>query len=231
MNCIQIPLLLLTLNAQPDFKQVFGEDHNKAVQFIQSNGTYFEMVSNRFKTDQRFLKSIIFPELIRYSQFSDLFETGALEWLYVEGGSKAADFSIGHFQMKPSFVETLEGYVSSVESLKEEYGFIILNGSGSSFRKDRIERMKQLSWQMIYLSCFAEICQHRFSKLTFSSEEDRLRFWCAAYNSGLMQDEASISSSQNKRTFPYGPKFGPENQYAYSDVAVDYFRSLKSSAQ
>lgn len=208
------------------YSEIFGEDYERAKKYNEEHGTQFEMVANRFGTDQRFLKSIIFPELIRYSYFSDLFETGALEWLYIEGGSKSADFSVGRFQMKPSFVEAIEGYVSSEESLKEEYGFILLNGSGSPLRSLRLERLKQEHWQLIYLSCFVEITQHKFSSEVFSSVEDKLRFFCAAYNSGFMQSAAEIKSKINIKSFPYGARYS-DDQFAYSDVALEYFLSIR----
>lgn len=56
--------------------------------------------------------AIVSPELIRWTAFKDFFETTALELLYVKKGKTYADFSIGHFQIKPSFVEQLEAYVS-----------------------------------------------------------------------------------------------------------------------
>lgn len=219
-------MMLVNTTVSEDYRTYFDEDYVRAENFIERNGTYFEMLSETFNTDQRFLKSIIFPELIRYSYFSDLFETGALEWLYVSGGSKAADFSIGHFQMKPSFVEALEGYVSSVEPLREEYGFIVLNGSGSSFRKIRMLRLKQFFWQMIYLACFTDAIAYRFASEKFASEEERLRFYCSAYNSGFLSDAQRIRERSVLRSFPYGPKFPDSQQFVYSDLAVDYFRAL-----
>jgi len=213
----------------PDFPSVFGKDYTRAQEFMKTNGTYFEMVSKRFGNDPRFLKGIVFPELIRYSQFSDLLETGTLEWLYVEGGSKAADFSIGHFQMKPSFVETLEGFVSSEESLKEEYGFLVLNGSGSSFRKTRIDRMKDQAWQFVYLSCFFDCALKKFATEKWSSDEDKLRFIATVYNAGLHLSKDEIQKLIFFPSFPYGTKFSAQDQYAYSDVAVDYFQRLTIS--
>lgn len=208
------------------YSKIFGEDYVRAVKYNEEHGTHFELVAKRFGIDQCFLKSIIFPELIRYSYFSDLFETGVLEWLYIEGGSKSADFSVGRFQMKPSFVEAIEGYVSSEESLKEEYGFIMLNGSGSSLRSVRLDRLKQDSWQLIYLSCFVEITEHKFLSEVFSSPEEKLRFFCSAYNSGFNQSAEEIKSKIHLKSFPYGTKY-KEEQYAYSDVAVEYFLSIR----
>ena len=52
--------------------------------------------------------AVVFPELVRYSALMDFMETTAVKALYQQKGVKGADFSIGRFQMKPSFVADLE---------------------------------------------------------------------------------------------------------------------------
>ncbi len=216
--------LLLWLGMSGEsYRRVFGEDYEKALAFTATHEKDFELAAQRFQVDSRFLKTIVFPELIRYSQFRDFFETTALEWLYVQGGSQSADFSIGPFQMKPSFAETIESYASSEESLRAGFGFVALYDSGSPIRHQRLERLKQLSWQLVYLSCFIKIADHRFSAYPFAGEIARLRFYCVAYNAGFMREEASINALSEQRNFPYGSKYPSEMQYVYADVAIDYF--------
>ena len=62
--------------------------------------------------------AIAFPEILRYNAFSDLIETTSNRLLYINGGRTASDFSIGLFQMRPSFVEDLENYVAKSEKLE-----------------------------------------------------------------------------------------------------------------
>lgn len=218
-------LLSFTTATRSPYAAVFGQDYQSATDFMLQHGTEFEMVADRFGNDPRFLKSIVFPELIRYSQFSDLFETGTLEWLYVEGGSKLADFSIGYFQMKPSFAEEIEGYVSSEESLRGKYGFLVLNGSGSPIRRQRLERLMQQSWQLIYLSCFVDVMRHKFSNEVFPSQKEKLRFFASAYNLGIKHNAEEIQKNSSAHIFPYGSKYG-DNQHCYAEIAVDYFGQL-----
>jgi len=52
--------------------------------------------------------SIVFPELIRFNAIQDKIETFALQSLYVKYGKDYANFSVGPFQVKPSFAESLE---------------------------------------------------------------------------------------------------------------------------
>ena len=71
--------------------------------------------------------AIAFPEIIRYNAFSDLIEITSNRILYINGGKTASDFSIGLFQMKPSFVEDLENYVANSEKLEKYKNIQILN--------------------------------------------------------------------------------------------------------
>ena len=51
--------------------------------------------------------AVVFPELIRYSALRDKIEITLLKSLYIYKGDDYADFSIGQFQMKPSFAELI----------------------------------------------------------------------------------------------------------------------------
>lgn len=205
------------------YYDVFREDYKTAVEFNVAHSKEIIDTCRKHKTNYNYVKAIIFPELIRYSSFRDFLETEALEWLYEEGGSKSADFSIGHFQMKPSFVERLEEYVSSEESLSKEYGFITKYDGGSSVRKQRINRMKDLGWQLSYLSCFTDVMQHRFGKLKSPSEEMTLKFISSAYNTGFHKSPELILSNIAAIQFPYGYKFKEGNSCSYALLSWDYY--------
>lgn len=226
MKTITIFFVLLFYNtpADVDFEKKYGSDYKTAVKFLSDNSSKFKKVCGDHKVDEDICKAIVFPELIRYSYLSDLFETVALEWVYVNGGSKAADFSIGNFQMKPSFVETIEEYVSTHSALKE-YQYITKYDSGSSVRGQRIERMKSVDWQIKYVACFYDLCGEKFKSETFKTDADKVKFYSTAYNSGYNQTAESVKKKFKNKYFPYGP--GKEvEQYPYCDVAVYYFNSL-----
>lgn len=209
-------------NADVDFEKKYGNDYKSAVQFLSSNQAKFKKVCDEHKVNEKICKAIVFPELIRYSYLSDLFETVALEWVYVNGGSKAADFSIGHFQMKPSFVESLEEYVSAHGALKE-YDYITKYDSGSSVRAQRVIRMRSVDWQIKYATCFYKVCADKFRAEKFNSDEEKVKFFSTAYNSGFHQSAESIKQKFKNKYFPYGPGKDIE-QYAYCDISVYYFR-------
>ena len=67
--------------------------------------------------------SIIFPEIVRYSALRDKVEISLLKTLYVNLGEDYADFSIGQFQMKPSFAEAIRRKADSVLGRKSGIHF------------------------------------------------------------------------------------------------------------
>ncbi|PZX14953.1 hypothetical protein LX69_02281 [Breznakibacter xylanolyticus] len=168
--------------------------------------------------------SIVFPEMLRYSLWRDLFETTALQLLYVNRGSKAADFSIGWCQMKPSFAEKIEHYISGSDNLCLKYSdlvkFDVPNSDSAQIRKIRVTRLQLFKWQLRYLSAFIAICNHRFSHENIDTH-DRLKLLSAAYNKGIDCDINDLKDFSKKKTFPYGP--GRENPFAYSQVAEYFF--------
>ncbi len=206
-----------------NYRVFFGDDYEDAISFINEYDVAFNRLSSHNK-DQLMLKAIVFPELIRYSIFKDFFETEALEAFYVSYGSSVADFSIGRFQMKPSFVEGLECYVRDSESLWGRYGYIaVFNDTcPSAIRGERLNRMRSQDWQMRYLSCFYDITKERFPAINFQDRVEKLRFFATAYNCGFNCSEQEIRRFTYARTFPYGTHYTGD-QFVYSDISVNYF--------
>jgi hypothetical protein len=197
---------------------IFGNDYSKAVEFNSRNHQAFASKARLYKTDVRILKAVVFPELIRYSLLRDLIETRALEHLYANGVAEV-DFSIGHFQMKPSFAEQIEKYITD-HGLKG-FGQLITYKS-LNHRRERISRLKSLEWQLSYLCGFIKVFEHRFSSVSFSSEAEKLRFLFTAYNSGFLQMEQHLRKRLSEKFFPYGPKM-QVRQYNYADIALEYY--------
>jgi hypothetical protein len=166
--------------------------------------------------------AIVFPEMIRWSVFKDFFETTALEMMYVNNGKSSADFSIGYFQMKPSFVEELENYIAEHRSV-QNLNFIILNDkTPKDCRAERIKRLKQWSWQVRYAHVYWLIAKDIFKDKIFKNENERVRFYATAYNYGFLKPVADIERWQMKVAFPYGAQY-KGNQVSYGDLAVEFF--------
>ena len=205
------------------YRSQFSDEYTEALSFLSKNKTVISNTCRTYNTDEALLKSIIFPELTRYSLFKDFFESSGNEVLYVNGGRTACDFSIGNFQMKPSFAEDVESLIS-ISDKKETYK-VLLNYKATdekSQRRERVERLKQTNWQTIYLCAFVALTSNKVPQGI--SREEQIRFYAAAYNLGLKKSAADILSWQSVAAFPYGKG---RSKFAYADVALEYYKSLK----
>ena len=162
----------------------------------------------------RELKAIVFPELIRYNRIFDAIQIESLKFLYVSEGKSYADFSVGYFQMKPSFAEMVEA--DATKAMLEKAGAVawaVLPDKEES-RRARVQRITSIDQQMIYLCLFYQICRERFSARHFSSGLDRVRFFATCYNAGYRQNEAGILNFQKRNQF---------YKYNYAAVSAYYF--------
>ena len=183
--------------------------------------------SKKYKTDSNIISAIIFPELIRYSMFRDFFETTVLEFFYVEQGSKAANFSIGIFQIKPSFVEQLEAEIKKYSELNK-YRFItkFTSVEPSQIRKERLNRLKSTKWQLIYLNCFYSLMETKYPTSYFANKANKVKFYATVYNHGFNCSKTEIKKWTKIKTFPHGLNSNKQN-YSYAGISLYYYNKLK----
>lgn len=210
-----------------DYPKIFGNNFDNALRICDEHHKSFIKIDRENGLPHKELKAIIFPELIRYNLLKDLMETQALIWLYVDGGSQAADFSIGHFQMKPSFAEKIEKIVEDGDPSSWTSNYLTLcsynNLNEKQIRKKRIERLSDMEWQLKYLSCFYEIASRKLKPDL--DQKEKIKMLATMYNSGVDKTEEEIKKWLYKKSFPYGPKVNPNNQHNYADIAVHYYQN------
>ena len=204
----------------------FGDDYDIALKNAKKYYPQIKNIAKEFETDQQIILSIIFPELIRYSLFKDIIETSAVEFIYIKNGIKATDFSIGLFQIRTSFVEKMELYVSENPELQEKCDFILLSDELSSKekRKTRVKRLKTISWQIKYVNCFYHIAYYKFPNLKNKNKSEQIFFIAAAYNYGFNCSEKEISEWSKVNAFPNGSDFSFK-QYSYSFIALNFYQN------
>jgi hypothetical protein len=221
-------LFIAALFTDLNYPKIFGADYQKAVDYCRHNQKVFQQKADQYKLPATELKAIIFPELIRHSSFKDFFETSALELLYTNGGTDYADFSIGHFQMKPSFVEKLETALENDLQIKARFPHICAYAEvlSSQKRVERLKRLKDTKWQLNYLCCFYAIACEKFEEhIKKLSPAQRVAFLSAAYNIGFDKSLDHLLKWSKKACFPFGAKYPEKNQFVYSDIAQDFFNS------
>ena len=201
---------------------LYNDDISEAFDFVKTNEFIIKKELKINNGGRLEALAIVFPEIIRWNFFQDLLEAGIDESLYVKGGRQIADFSLGPFQMKPSFIEDIEDFVVTSESLTDFRYLVINRGTDEDCRKERIERLKSLEWQLKYAYAFLSVANVRFRNLSFNSDIERLRFYSTAYNYGFMRPVKDIQAWQSVRKFPYGSMGLTKKQVSYAEISVNF---------
>ncbi len=180
--------------------------------------------------DYEVCSSIVFPELVRYSLIREKFENYYLLKFYTQFGKDYGDYSVGIFQMKPSFIEQLENDLQYYDDLKR-FSFIWnypdkLNER--EIRKIRAERIINLKWQIDYIISFVSLldCFHKKNE-TFSREQskkEKVLLYSTSFNSGHWYDYDKIILSLSKKYFPYGKGF-IRNKINYGLVSTYFYEN------
>lgn len=210
-------------NKGKDFEDIFGQKYIEAESYINSNKWIQDSLA-RYGVNPDLAISVIIPELIRYSAIKDLVETHSLEVLYTQYGSKYADFSIGRFQMKPSFVRRLENDWNLLPNNLPLKCIIkpFDPSDNPEVRKQRIIRLKDEKWQAKYLAMFFTLVYAKY-KMGLNSPEQELSFIASAYNTGYWYDSATIERMRKQNYFYTGLIKGNE-VYNYSEISEYYYK-------
>ncbi|UKJ09293.1 hypothetical protein [Solitalea lacus] len=208
-----------------DFRKKFEDDYTRAQRFWENNAWIVDSLC-QYKVPATFAQAIVFPELIRYSALRDQMEIGGLKILYVSFGNDYADFSIGNFQMKPSFVERLM-IDAETAKLTKVFKLLVMNGKDEECkRKEIVKNLESRQMQVLYLAAFYQLCEQKFKNKRWSSETEKLRFYATAYNCGYWHNNEYITNKQKQKHFSTSI-MGRGNSYNYADISLYYYNSLQ----
>ncbi len=199
----------------------FFENYPNALEIVEENYRHLNVLHDLPNDKGRIIYSIVAPEVAMYKKFMDVFETKTAEIFYANWGSDYANFSLGIFQMKPSFAEKIErDYVKFYPKGKYGDSLRYLDTGAVEIRSKRIERLKSIRWQQIYLICFYDILEKKYSHL-FTGWEDKMTFYAAAYNYGYTSPIQEIKNWQSKKSFPGR---GEPALISYSELSLGFFK-------
>lgn len=207
-----------------NYAHVFGADWNEAMKYVQANRCQWKPTFDTFDIDCHLAEAIVFPELIRYSRWKDQIEQAAVTGLYVHGGKEKADFSIGRFQMKPSFAEQVESDWNASD-FATEYGFSFDTRKNSDARRQRVKRLTDETWQYRYLALFVCLQIKRHPELKSASKEKQVKLLSTAYNRSYTATTAQLQRMAQQRHF-HTDIIATRNtqRYRYADIAWQYYR-------
>ena len=219
--------LLLTMGCTTAFsvnyRKVFGNDWTDAERYVKEHHYEWKQEFDLFGVDSRVAEAIVFPELIRYSMWKDEIERAAVNGLYVSKGKEGADFSIGHFQMKPSFAEDVE-QAWNTSPLAKEYGFSFNLADNNEARRSRVRRLSTMQGQCRYLAIFIRLLQLRLPQLQPLSQKQQVRLLATAYNRSFSASWQSLCKMQHERHFHTDViRTRSTRYYCYSDIAVFFY--------
>lgn len=213
------------LSQSLNYQEIFGNDWKKALEFEKENRSWMEPVLEQNHLSYPVAIGVIFPELVRFSALRNKMEVTLLKALYINLGETYANFSIGQFQMKPSFAEIIREQGASIAD--HNSGIIFKNESEYddiySFRKSIITDLEDPKTQFQYLIAFLKICGKKF-RIEKMDEQMRLKFLATAYNFGINKSQHQIEKMINKKFF--NTKLFKTENYCYADVSLFWYNQF-----
>ncbi len=187
-------------------------------------------LSEKFNISYPEAVAVIFPELVRYSALRDKMEVALLKTLYVNLGDEYANFSIGPFQMKPSFAESIHRQLSITKERIIKNHFKNKEGAADMriYRASVVDDLEDPESQFIYLIAFMKYCNRKY-KSELSDEYSRVRFLASAYNCGFESGAKRILEMMDQKFYSTG--LLKSEYYSYSDISVFWYNRYLQSHQ
>jgi hypothetical protein len=211
----------------PDFGSTFGNKAVKAAAILELQQANFDTCAKLCGVSSRFMQAIVFPEVMRYNSLKDGIEAESLRTLYVQFGKDYANFSIGLFQMKPTFAETVETKSKQLlpGSIYNELQLAYTVTSDEDIRMERVERLQDRDYQLVYLTAFVAICNTVYKEKYFTTETERLQWYATVYNAGFDKPDQYITEKIKQDNF-YLQQGMPEKKFRYAALATWYYQEL-----
>lgn len=207
-----------------DLGKTFGSKAAASEKRLDALQDHFMLCAKICNADTRFMQSIVFPEVMRYSSLKDGIETESLRTLYVQFGAAYANFSIGLFQMKPAFAEQVETKSKQLlpEHIYKELQLAYPSTDEQSIRQQRVERLQDNDWQLVYLTAFISLCNELYKAKNFSSPTEKLQWYATIYNAGFDRTDAQIKRKIEQDNF-YLSQQMPGKKFKYAAIAAWFY--------
>lgn len=216
---------IYNLSVTPHFGKQFGNRASVANRKLQNLEPYFNMCAALCQAEPAFMQSMVFPEVMRYNSLRDGVEAESLRTLYVQLGEDYANFSIGIFQMKPSFAAVVEAKAKQhlPTSMLRELQLGYAATSETNIRQERLERLQDEHWQLVYLTAFTAICNSIYADQPFSSREEKLQWYATVYNAGFDKPVAYIRQKIKQDNFYFNENM-PGKKFKYAAIVLWHYR-------
>lgn len=205
-----------------NYAEIFGSNWQKALTFIEDNNIWIKPALSRYDIPYDEAVAVIFPELVRYSALRDKMEITLLKTLYRNLGDDYADFSIGVFQIKPSFAEDIQNrvFAGTDRELKDLFRKKSSFSDKRSYRASVIADLESPETEINYLIAFYKICEKRFKK-DWPDKTLKVKFLATAYNAGFRKSAREIEEMSDRKFF--NTKLFKTENYSYADVSLFWY--------
>ena len=211
----------LSFSQEENYKAIFGKDWDKARSFITENESWMKRLSKEYDISYPVAVAVVFPELIRYSALRDKIEITLLKSLYTYKGEDYADFSIGQFQMKPSFAESVHKSLPLLRGrLKNQFKEKVRQEDIIKYRSAIVRDLEEPQSQFLYLAAFLKICEAVYN-LKVLDDEQRIRFLSTAYNYSFQKSFEEINMMKDKKFFH--TTLVRSESYSYADISWSWY--------
>jgi hypothetical protein len=205
----------------------------EASQYADSRTEAWNEIWKAFDVPADVAEAIVFPEILRYSIWQDQLETSAVKGTYVTMGTQGFDFSIGRFQMKPSFVERLEKrWMKS--AYPSQYDAYFDTDDTRMARRVRLSRIEDEIWQCVYVAMFIKITYLDYQGLSALPIKEQVQLVATAYNRGAISNVSGGGSIETLRQWASQRFFHlallptkDVQRYVYADLAYQRFEQAK----
>lgn len=219
-----MPGVFAYILAATAYLAAYPSESGEALDYFRSHKIEFIANTPGLTSEQRAMAAaIVAPEVSQFSTVLDFVQLRSLYVTYIYQGS--GDFSVGIFQMKPSFAERMESELTKDKSLRSKYSSWLAeigkSDNSVASRRARLERLESDVWHMRYLTIFYKVAERNTSNMRFTNSVERLRYYATLYNSGIDCTPAKVKRMQQKKLFPRDAR-----THNYSEVAVEFYSSL-----
>lgn len=211
-----------TVNYEEEFSVSFPIALNKV-----ASSSWMTDSMKKNGVDAALAWSIVFPEMIRYNSIQDFFEVSALQTLYIQFGDAYADFSIGWFQMKPSFAMRIQKKWMIEQKKYFDFPAIVFDTTDTPESRKKIVSLLNIeSGQLMYLILFVKIMD--FRGLAIDTPKEKTQLYATAYNSSFEYSKSTLKRLSAEKNFFTGMTRELSTAfYCYSDIAL-YFHEKYS---
>lgn len=208
-------VLLSAMLVGGGYADAYPADADYCCRWLNENQSVLPALTDLLDQDRELATcalSVVAPEICQWGTLRASAEIVALRGLYIAAGK--GDFSIGPFQMKPSFAEKMEA---------AHPGLRPPGADSYAVRRERLERLCCWEGQLPYLAAFVRDASEILDSWGVTDSSERLAYMATLYNGGLSITRERADYLLSLKQFPHvGVR-----KFNYASAALEFYPLVK----